>query len=215
MRALLAGTGHVGGVEGKLTVTITANGKVAKELAITEATSDVFHLVSLRPFVATGKNLVALEAAGEGNLAYQIVARHYVPWRGPAVAVKEPLEIDVAYDATTVKQDQMLGCRVTVRYNRPGIAKMTIVDLGIPPGFQVQTAAFQALKDRGVIERYSVTGRQVILYFSEIHSGRPVVFDYRLKAKFPVRAKTPVSTAYQYYEPEVRAEAVPVQLTIQ
>ena len=161
--------------------------------------------------------MVALETAGKGSPCYQIVARHYLPWpeKRVAPAGKEPIEIAVAYDTTTVKKDDLLKCRVTIRYNREGAAQMTLVDLGIPPGFQLQTETFESLKERGVIERYSVTGRQVIVYFREIPGNRPVEFEYQLKAKFPVRAKTPVSTVYQYYEPEVRAEAAPVVLTVQ
>ena len=217
MRALLAGTGPGGGVEEDVHVTITANGKVAKELTITPDTSDVFRLIDLRPFVRTGRNVVALEASGKGNLAYQIVATHYLPWeKGPVHkgTVPEPLSIDVQYDATQVNKNDLLTCNVSVRYNRPGTAQMTIVDLGIPPGFEVQTDALQALKAQGVIERYSLTGRQIILYIREIRVGTPLQFSYKLRAKFPVKAKTPVSRAYQYYEPEVRAEAKPVVLTI-
>ena len=66
-----------------------------------------------------------------------------------------------------------------------------------------------------MIERYSITGRQVILYFREISSKEPIVFTYELKAKFPVKAKTPKSTAYQYYEPEIRAEAQPVEIKVE
>jgi len=59
-----------------------------------------------------------------------------------------------------------------------------------------------------------VPGRQVILYFDRIAGETPVTFDFRLRAKFPVRPKTPPSTVYQYYEPEVRDQAEPVELTI-
>ncbi|MBN1675674.1 MAG: hypothetical protein JXR37_31820 [Kiritimatiellae bacterium] len=216
MRALLAGTGPGGTVEGSLHVTIAANGKLVQELAITEEDSDVFRLISLREAVREGENRIALETSGKGDLAYQIVARHYLPWaQEPAAAEKAPLEIDVDYDTTTVPKDERLTCNVTVRYNREGVALMTIVDLGVPPGFEVETAGFEALKQREVIERYSVTGRQVILYFRQIRGGEPVTFAYRLKAKYPIRAKTPVSQAYQYYEPEVRAQAQPVVLTVE
>ena len=215
MRALLAGTGSTGGVEDDMNVTVTANGKVAKELKITPETSDVFRLVSLRPFVREGENAVALEAAGEGSVAYQIVARHYVPWPREKTAARQALMIDVRYDATTVKKNDILTCHVAVQYNRPGVAMMTIVDLGIPPGFKVQTDVFEDLKRRGTIQRFSVTGRQVILYFDRISQGRPVKFSYRLKAKFPVRAKTPATVAYQYYEPELRAQAAPIILTVE
>jgi anti-sigma factor RsiW len=216
MRALLAGTGPMGRVEGTLHITVAANGKAAEELTITPETSDVFRLVNLRSLVHKGKNVVALETAGKGSLSYQVVARHYMPWpdKTKTTAGEEPLKISVDYDATTVKKDDLLKCRVSIRYNREGAAEMTIVDLGIPPGFELQPEAFESLKERRVIERYSVTGRQAILYLRQIRGNHPVEFEYRLKAKFPVRAKTPVSTVYQYYEPEVRAEAAPVLLTV-
>ena len=217
MRALLSGTGASGGVEGDVHVTITANGEVAKELTITPETSDVFRLISLRPMVREGKNTVALESAGKGNLAYQIVATHYLPWpeeAEKATTVPSEMTIDVAYDTTTLKTDDLLTCRVSILYNRPGSANMTIVDLGVPPGFEIVPDAFDALRQKGVIQRYAMTGRQVILYFEKIQGQEPITFAYQLKAKFPVKVKTPPSAVYQYYEPALRDEAAPVELTV-
>lgn len=216
MRALLAGVGSRGRIEGTLNVAVTANGKLAKNLTITPETSDVYRLISLRPFVKHGVNRVALETSGEGNLAYQIVATHYVPWpRGGArPEAKKELSIDVAYETKELKTDDILTAHVTIRYNQAGVAGMTIVDLGVPPGFEVVPDALAGLKDRGVIERYSITGRQIILSFRELRSGEPVRFEVKLRAKFPVEAKTPRSVVYRYYEPEVRDEAPPVVLTV-
>jgi hypothetical protein len=216
MRALLTGAGPAGSVEGEMHVTVAANGQVARELTITQETSDVYRLISLRDMVQPGKNTVTLETAGKGSLAYQIVATHYLPWPREAkpAAGEEPMTIDVRYDTTDLKAEDLLTCRATVRYNQPGTANMTIVDLGVPPGFEIVPDAFQALKDKGVIARYSMTGRQVILYFETIEGGKPVEFTYRLRAKFPVKVKTPPSAVYQYYEPEVRGEAQPVELIV-
>jgi uncharacterized protein YfaS (alpha-2-macroglobulin family) len=215
MRALLAGSGNSGNVEGELDVTVAANGRLVKEIKISEETSDVFRLISLRDFVQQGKNTIALETAGKGSLAYQIVATHYQPWERESVdADRQVLSIDVTYDTTSLKKDDTLTSRVSIRYNRAGVAPMTLVDLGIPPGFEVMPDAFEAMKSQGMIERFSITGRQVILYFREIHGGKPVSFSYQLRAKFPVKVKTPRSVVYQYYEPEVRDEAEPVELTV-
>ena len=163
-----------------------------------------------------GKNLVALETSGEGNMAYQIVATHYLPWGMKSVS-SEPdkeLTIHLDYNTTNLKKDDVLECQVKIAYNRPGLARMTIVDLGIPPGFEALADNLEALKDKGVIERFSVTGRQAILYIRQIESGKPLTFSFKLKAKFPVKAKTPQSRVYQYYEPEVRDVAPPVDLTV-
>ncbi|HUX01233.1 MAG TPA: MG2 domain-containing protein [Phycisphaerae bacterium] len=215
MRALLLGTGAGGSVEGETTITVAANDQAAEKILVTPETSDVFRLVSLRPFVRPGRNTVRLDAVGEGDLAYQIVARYYLPWPGKAAPPAEKeMTIDVAYDATTLKADDTLVCTATICYNRPGSAKMTIVDLGIPPGFEVLGASFEAMKAEGLIQRYAMTGRQVILYFAEIPGMKPIRFTYRLRAKFPVKVKTPPSVIYQYYEPELRDETRPVELTV-
>ncbi len=214
MRALLAGTGAGGGIEGDVNITVAANGRLAQEIRITPDTADVFRLVSLTNLVRRGRNTVAIEAAGKGSLAYQIVATHYVPWKGEERPEGKEMSIDVQYDTTMLKKDDALKCNVTVLYNRPGAAKMTIVDLGIPPGFDVLPEAFDALKNNGVIQRWSMTGRQVILYFDTIEGRKPVNFTYTLRAKFPVKVKTPPSTVYQYYEPGLRDQASPVELTV-
>ncbi len=218
MRALLAGTGSAGGgdLDSGVTVAIKVNGRPARSLEITRDTADVFHLVSLREFVRPGANTVSISGGGRGNLACQVVATHYLPWTrqasGPSDA--EPLSIEQVYNTTRLAKDDVLSCRVTLRCNRREPANMTIVDLGLPPGFDTLTESFQALKDKGVIEQYSLTGRQVILYFRELPAGRPVSFEYRLRARYPVRAKAPAASVYHYYEPEVRDSTLPVEITV-
>ena len=70
------------------------------------------------------------------------------------------------------------------------------------------------LEGDNVIERYTATERQVILYFREIHQGEPVSFSYGMRAQYPLRVNTPRSTAYQYYEPSIRDQTEPVELTV-
>jgi hypothetical protein len=91
---------------------------------------------------------------------------------------------------------------------------MTIVDLGVPPGFSLDRESLEKLKADGVIERYSATARQAILYFREIRSGEPVAFDLRMRARYPVRVKTRPAAVYQYYEPGLRDETEPVELVV-
>lgn len=212
LRALLAGSGPGGGVDSPVSVTVIANGKAVQQLDITPETSDVLRLVSLRGHLAPSVD-VTLETSGAA-LAYQLVAVHYLPWAQQKPTASPEMSIDVAYDATELRPDDTLGCLVTVRYNRPGEARMTIVDLGVPPGFEVVAESVDALKQAGTIQRYSLTGRQVILYFDRLPGQQDVVFRLTMKAKFPVRAKTPPSTVYQYYEPALRDQAEPVELVV-
>ncbi|MFO7899916.1 MAG: alpha-2-macroglobulin family protein, partial [Planctomycetota bacterium] len=163
MRALLAGADGGGRVEERTPVTITANSRLAKKLVITPETSEVHRLVSLRPFVRRGTNRVALEADIGGSLAYQIVATHYVPWpRGEQPETRKPITIDLEYPTTDVKTGEVLTAKVTLTYHRSGTAAMPIVELGVPPGFEVVTDALKAVRESGAIERYSVADRTVV-----------------------------------------------------
>jgi hypothetical protein len=217
MRALLAGAAGGGDVEGRVEVLVRANGADVERVAITNDDADVFRTLDLTRLVRTGANRVELAVEGRGNLAYQLVATHYVPrppGGGGGDGAEEPLSIEVAYDTTTLATGDLLTARVALRYNRPGVARMTLVDLAIPPGFELRTGAFEELQEGGTIERFTVTDRQVILYFRELQGGRPVTFSYSLRAQYPLRVTARRSVAYQYYEPDVRDESDAVALRV-
>jgi len=91
---------------------------------------------------------------------------------------------------------------------------MVIVDLGLPPGFTLIPDNLNRLVEDKVIEKYSTTGRQIIVYLREVAHGKPIEIQYQLLAKHPLKAKTPKSVAYEYYNPEVRVEAKPIQLVV-
>ncbi|MBI3822953.1 MAG: hypothetical protein HY289_09795, partial [Planctomycetes bacterium] len=42
-----------------------------------------------------------------------------------------------------------------------------------------------------------------------------LTFDYVLRPKYPLRARTPASVAYEYYTPSNRVEGRPVELTVE
>ncbi|MEM7011258.1 MAG: MG2 domain-containing protein [Verrucomicrobiota bacterium] len=216
MRALLLGSEAAGKLEGDVQVEIVANGGEASNLTITEETSEVFHLVSLTEHAKSGANQIVISTDVETNLAYQVVAVHYDPRGMELVEAQEILEIDTEYSTTRLAEDDLLTVKVTLKYHRPTEAPMTLVDLGIPPGFEIEAPTFQKLLADGVIERFEPKGRQVTLYFNSIPGGgQAVEFEYAIRAIYPVKAQTPASVAYQYYEPEVRDESETVLLTVE
>jgi len=95
-----------------------------------------------------------------------------------------------------------------------------MVDLGIPPGFDLLSEDLQAYQEKsagrtsGRLEKFSLTATQAILYFDAIAPGDSFTVRYRLRAKYPIRARTFQSRVYEYYDPEVSAVAQPVQLEV-
>lgn len=194
-------------------VTIKVNGKEAETLRITREDAEVMRIVDLKEYTVEGQNSVELSLKGEGSPLYEICSRYYLPWVGEPAPKEELLSIAVEYDRTELTANDLVTCSVKVSNNRPGTADMVIVDLGIPPGFEVQTPdldEFVGVK----FEKYNLTGRQIILYLDKVVSGKPVEFSFRLRAKFPLRAKTRTSRVYEYYNPDVETVIAPVELAV-
>jgi hypothetical protein len=78
-----------------------------------------------------------------------------------------------------------------------------IVDLGIPPGFDVDASAFEVRQQNGQVAKFDVAGNQVILYLRELSESAPFQFSYSLRAKYPLRVQTPRSAVYEYYHPTI------------
>src|SRR5439155_15106858 len=102
----------------------------------------------------------------------------------------------------------------TLRVRGDHTLDMVMLDLGIPPGFTPDPADFDRLVQQKWIARYSISARQITLYLEVVRPGDNLSFAYTLQPQYPLKAKTPVTAAYEYYTPTNRAESKPLQLTV-
>ena len=217
LKALLLATEQAGQVEGSATVRVSLNKEQTQEITIDETNADVVHLVTFeRGFSPSGANRVQIEVEGGGNLMYQVATRFYLPWdQVPMVEMMgELITIDLDYDRTHLSVNDEVTVDVGVRLNREGVVKMALIDLGVPPGFSVLTEDLSRLVEQKVIARYELTGRQIIIYLEDFSSESPLRFSYRLRARFPMRAQTPPSSAYDYYNPADTTTRAPLEVTV-
>ncbi len=221
LRALLLAS-EIGSADVHGTVEVILNGKSAEKLVLTPENNDLFHQFVLKD-IDPRTNSIQLHFDGTGGLAYQLVGDYFIPWpengteKSPA---KEPLSIDVTYDRTTLAQNDIATATATIRNNLDKSAKMVMVDLGIPPGFDLLSEDLQTYQEKtagsatGRLEKFSLTATQAILYFNAFAPGSTVTLKFRLRAKYPIRAHTFQSRVYEYYDPAVSATAKPIQLEV-
>ena len=222
LRALLLAT-EKGAADTQGTLEVLLNGKPVEKLTLTAENNDLLHQFVFKHLESkdTGSetsNAVEIRFEGKGGLAYQVVGSYFLPWdEKPA---NEPLSIDVAYDRTRLAQDDIATATATVKNNLPKSANMVMVDLGIPPGFDLLSEDLQTYVEKSAglkssrLEKFSLTATQAILYFDSIAPGDTVTLHFRLRAKYPIRARTFRSRVYEYYDPEVSSLARPVQLEV-
>jgi uncharacterized protein YfaS (alpha-2-macroglobulin family) len=214
LKALIASAGGVPH-KGTTEFVIRVDGKEAGQGKITEDNADVLQQFDLTRCVkGAGPVQVTLDVKGESNLMYQIVCRHYEAWQKETP--KQPVfEVAVEYDRTKLSTADLLRAKATLKYHGKEPTAMVMVDLGIPPGFTVDAGDFAEMVGAKKIQKFEVTGRQVSLYLGDVTPGSVQTFEYSLKPKYPIRAKTPATVAYEYYTPSNRATAAPVELTVE
>lgn len=217
LRALLTAT-EKGTADVRGTLLVSLNGKPAEKLLLTPENNDLLHQFVLKDFDSQSPNSVEIEFEGKGGLAYQVVGSYFLPWdQKPA---NEPLSIDVAYDRTHLSQNDIATATATLRNNLDKSANMVMVDLGIPPGFDLLSEDLQTYEEKsaafksGHLSKFSLTATQAILYFDSFAAGDVANIKFRLRAKYPIRVRTFQSRVYEYYDPEVSAVARPVQLEV-
>jgi hypothetical protein len=196
LRSLVAALGGISeDIDAQIVVTV--NGSKAAELMINNDNADLMHQLDLSQNMKA-QNTIEITVKGEGNFLYEIVSKYYLPWEIVPRPQKPPFVISVDYDRTNLNVNDIVGVDVKIELLRTGRAEMVMVDLGIPPGFEVLTPDFDELVGKK-IQKYSITPRQIIIYLDEVRSDQPVMLSYRLQAKFPIRAKVRESRVYEYY----------------
>jgi len=238
LRALLLAT-EKGAADVRGTLEVLLNGKSVQKLTLTPDNNDLLHQFVFKgietkrieannpePMIVGPKriekpaytNTVEIRFEGKGGLAYQIMGSYFLPWDEKPTG--EALSISVAYDRTHLAQDDIANATATVTNNLPKSANMVMVDLGIPPGFDLLSEDLQSYVEKsstqksGRLEKFSQTATQAILYFNSIAPGETVTLHFRLRAKYPIRARTFQSRVYEYYDPDVSSIARPVQLEV-
>jgi hypothetical protein len=198
-------------------VDVLVNGKTAATLTLTSENNDLLHQFVVKQ--VEDANKIELRFSGKSGLAYQVVGSYFLPW--DEKDGKEALSIQVAYDRTHLAQDDIATATATIHNNLDKEANMVMVDLGIPPGFDLLNEDLQAYIEKsaeqksGRLEKFTQTATQAILYFDSIAPGSALTLKFRLRAKYPIRARTFRSRVYEYYDPDVSAVAGPVQLEVQ
>jgi uncharacterized protein YfaS (alpha-2-macroglobulin family) len=213
---LLASQLSASDVRGSLQVLL--DGKPVETLKLTPENNDLLHQFAFKGIDPEKTTSVQLKFEGTGGLAYQIVGRYFTPW--DEKPNNEPLSIEVAYDRTKLSQNDIATATVMVRNNLAKTANMVMVDLGIPPGFELLSEDLQSLQEKtanaktGRLEKFSLTATQAILYFNALSPKQTVTLSFRLRAKYPIRARTFQSRVYEYYDPGVNSTARPIQLEV-
>lgn len=203
---LLAASQGTDGAVGALNVLV--DGVVANTLALTADQSDVMTTVDLSGQATAGSHDVSVAFAGTGKVSFNMVGKYNLPWSLVPPPPAGPLAITVTYDKTSLYVDDTVQETVNVHNNDTKLTQnMVLATVGIPPGFSVVTGDLDAIVQAHTLSKYEVTGKQVVLYISQIAPAGNATIRYGLNATMPVQASDGAAEAHPYYQPSQSAHA--------
>jgi alpha-2-macroglobulin-like protein len=209
---LLAATKGTASAIGTLDVLV--DGEPIRSIELTEDQADVMTTVDLRNLATAGTHNVELVFSGEGKPSYAVVSGYNVPWAEAPEEAPGPLSVDISYDRTQLVVDETVTASVVVANNTASTQNMALVTVGLPPGFEVERDDFAQYLAAGTLSKVEVTGKQVILYVSEIGANAEVTYSYRLRATMPIKASDGGGSVYPYYQPDQKREAAEQQIEV-
>jgi hypothetical protein len=210
------------------TITLRLNDGTPQTILIDQASGDAIHQINfdeigeIGDLGDSGDQPAQLQITLDGRRAvyYQVTTSAYLPWStGPAPTPSateqsaQAVQIDVDYDKTELRVNDVVQVTAAIEVLAEGTIGTLLVDLGVPPGFSPVLDDLEQLVTQGIVARYELTGRQIIFYLTDIPSGSVTTLRYGLRARYPIRAQAPQSTAYNYYTP-AQQDTVPPQRII-
>jgi uncharacterized protein YfaS (alpha-2-macroglobulin family) len=213
LKALLAAAMNESG-EADATVTVRVDGDIVGTRTFDASNADLRWTLDLAHLATAGEHAVTLEFSGRGNLSWQISGAWWLPVSALPPEPESPLSIRVDYDRTALATDDVVTVEVEVENRDASRTGMMMAELGIPPGFALETAPLDAILGKGVVSNYERTPLMLVVYLEPVEPGAPARFSYRLRALWPVQATAPESTTYLYYDQATRATAPAVAVRV-
>jgi len=196
-------------------VDISINGGPAKIVKLNDLNRGVVQLIDATRNMENGTNTIRLTHRGTALLSYQVTGEYIMPWeRSTRLETDLPpdLALTVSYDKTVFSVNDNVGARITVRNITDRTAAQPLLDIGIPPGFDVDSTELDAAVAAGRISKYSIASQHLIVYIDHLEPNASQSVLYHIHPRSAMKVLTPASAAYPYFHPTAAAILGPQQL---
>jgi uncharacterized protein YfaS (alpha-2-macroglobulin family) len=166
--------------------------------------------------LAKGYNDLSIDLEGQALVPLQIVGTYYLAWNQapPSSPEEEDVSLEVAYDRTAVQVGDTITATVGLMLNRPGVAPLVVLELGLPPGLEPEMEEWKTLQESGVIAHHRREGERIWVYLANLSPEAPVRFQYHLQAITPASVQTLPAQAYDLANPWRPAVREPVRIEV-
>ncbi len=163
-------------------------------------------------------NVIEVHGTSADPMMTQTVATHHIDWKdsdisGKSLTQSRALKLDYTCDKTSAAIMQEVNCSVNAeRIGFQGYG-MLLAEIGTPPGADVSRESLErAIESDWSISRYDILPDRIIVYMWSKAGGTK--FNFKFKPRYGIRAQTPASIVYDYYNPEAQATVAPLRFEV-
>ena len=182
---------------------VAVNGERVKAWTVPADQSEVMQQLDLTLFLRAGRQAVDIRELTGAGTPFQLNVRHHVP-RAERAKEAEAFGLVLAFDRDVVPVGDLIRVTASVWNRGRETAPMTMLELPIPPGFELAEDLTKLVADRSV-DRVEMKPGKAVLYLRALEGEKVREVSYRLRALTPVKITVPAATVYEYYDPERRA----------
>jgi hypothetical protein len=217
MHALLDASAVVGSLAGSgARLEVRVNGRFAKTVALPNDPHALDPIIlDISAFLTTGDNQIEVgPSLGVQSALLRLTSTYWLPWPKTQPRQSNELRLGVTFDRVEGRAGEPIHC--SVKAERVGFRGygMMIAEIGLPPGAEADRSSLESvLEDDSLgVDRYDVLPDRILFYLWPKAGGAS--FDFVMRARIPMVAKSSASVLYDYYNPEARSEVAPVQWLI-
>jgi hypothetical protein len=189
-------------------VVVEVNGKALMPIDLPAEETAVPVAVPIE--LPTGKSHLRVRIDG-GPIAVCVKGKAYTPVThgqdGHAT-----ISAAISYDSQKVdKGSSVLG---TMTITSRGRAEVPMAEWGMPAGFEPDSTDLDALKAKGTLSRWEISGRTVRLYLPDMNAGQKVTINTRFYANTRGQLSSPAGRVYEYYRSGEAVALAPVKFEV-
>lgn len=163
-------------------------------------------------------NRVEITSSGDSQVMAQIVKNHYIDWKDSVSTnrnVNDSRAIKLNYKCDKLNPKIMETVTCSVAAERIGFKGygMLLAEIGIPPGADVSRESLEKeFANDWSLSRYEVLPDRIIVYMWAKAGGSK--FNFSFKPRYGIKAQTPASIVYDYYNEEAKATIAPLKFEV-
>lgn len=187
---------------------ISIDGKPIRTWSVPPDQCDVLQQIDLTSQLQVGSRSLEVRELTSTATPFQVVVRHHVP-TSPKTANEPPLGLSLQADRTTVAVGETITFTAGVWSRGKNSSPMVLLELPIPPGFEVDS-----LPNDREIDRTETRDGKIVVYLREVTTNAVREIPYRLRATHAGRVNCPPGRANEYYAPERSTSTSPMLLEV-